>query len=276
MDSLLGISSSTPLVVGTSGAVNQASNLLASELSLSTTPLAYGNTSSVVDLSGVSQLLSAATTFQDQLQSLQPGTATATGGQNFGTDVTSFAAEVQNFVDAFNGVQSNIANINTTSVLLGGNVAAASSLTQSLNAQAVASYGNGGSTLTSLSQLGIEFQPSPLPGGGGSLSVNQNTLQSAFNSNPAQAFSLLSQAANAFSGVAAGFVGQAGNQNSSLFTSAQTSAEVAMIANSLLSQAQSNGDVSSLLAIESLTGVASLQQVLLALNEYSFVSSLTG
>ncbi len=269
MDPLLGINTTTPLInIGNSGAITPSTGLLASELSLAT-PGLFGTASTIVDLSGQGQLLSASVTFQNQLQALQPGSATSGGGQNFGTDFASLAAEVQSFVDAFNGLQNTLANINSTGNFLGTNATGASGLAQSLNAEVQANFSNGNSTLTSLAQLGIEFHSSPTPGGGGSLSVNLATLQSAFNTSATGAFSLLASAANAFNSLAGSFVAQAGAQS-------QTSIGAELLANSLLSQAQGNGDLSSLLAIESLTGVANLQQVILAMNEYNLVSGLLG
>ena len=273
MDTVSGINASTPLasLIAASAAANATDALFAPNTSV-LTPGPFNTVSTIVDLSSQGQLLATAATFQDQLQALQPGTATSGGGQNFGTDFASLAAEVQNFVGAFNGLQNTIANINGTGSLLGTSVTGASGLVQSLNAETQASFANGNSALTNLAQLGIEFNPSPLPGGGGSLSVNLGTLQSAFNTSPTGAFSLLAAAANAFNGLAGNFIGQAGNPTSL----AQSSLGVELLANSLLSEAQTNGDLGSLLAIESLTGVSNLQQVILAMNEFNFVAGLGG
>lgn len=269
------VASSLPINIGTSNAITQSSGLLSSELSLST-PGLFSSASAIVGLSGNGQLLTAATTFQSQLQSIQPGTPTSGGGQNFGTDLPSLAAEAQNFVDAFNGLQSTIANINNTSNLQGESVTSTSGLVQSLNTQAQASFDNGNSTLTNLSQLGIVFKPSVINAGTGSLSINLSALQSAFNTDTAGAFSLLSKAVNSFSNLAGSFVAQSGSQSSSLAALTQPSAGVQFLTNSLLSQAQANGNLASIQAIQSLPGVASNQQVLLAMNEYALVSGLLG
>jgi hypothetical protein len=280
-----GINGSSPLYnYGTSSSVSSTAALLESEFGLSTSGL-YGGASTsgttYVELSGVGQLLSATTTFQSQLQSLQPGTATSGGGQGFGTNLASLSAETQNFVDAFNGLQSNISNINNTSNLLGGSVAGASGLTQSLNALAQTTFANGSSTLTNLSQIGITYAPPTIPGGGGNLSINMNTLQSAFNTDATGAFSLLTQAASAFGNVAGNFVNQAGSQYSSLASLAQTSGVVDSFtgsASSLLSQTQSSSgtDLNSLLLTDASNGSISLQQAMLAINQYSMVSTLLG
>jgi uncharacterized protein YukE len=282
MDTLLGIGAvSSPFNVGMIGANAQSVSLLAAELSLSTPDL-LNNTSAIVNLSGEGQLLTAAATFQDQLRSLQPGTATSGGGQNFGTDLASLSAETQSFVDAFNGLQSTISNISESSNYLGGNVTGASGLVQSLNTLAQTNYSTGNPMLSNLSQLGIIFKPSLIPGGAGSLSINLSTLQSAFNANATDAFSLLSNAASAFGNLAGNFVGQAGNQYSSLAALAQASPIAGSLtdylASSLFSQAQSNGglNLNNILLNESLNGTISFQQAVLASNEYSMVSSLLG
>ncbi len=276
MSPLSGINAATPLInIYTNGITNPTAALLASELGLSTSGL-LGNTSTVVELSGESQLLSAATAFQDQLQSLQPGTASSGGGQNFGADLASLAAEVQNFVDAFNGLQNTLAGISGTGTLFGGSIPGASDLSLSLNTQAQASFSNGSSALTNLSQLGIEFQPSPFPGGKSSLSINLATLQSAFNTDATGAFSLLAAATNSFSELAGGVISQAGGQFSALATLGQTSASLGLLTDNLSFPSQTGNDLGSLLAIASLTGSANLQQAVSAINEYILVSSLLG
>ncbi len=275
MDPLLGINAYTPLFnYGSYGAISStypAYQLLASELSLST-PGSFSNTSTIVGLSGLGQLLSAAASFQDQLRPLQPGNI-ANGGSN----LASLTAEAQSFVDAYNNLQGAIASVNSTGNLLGSSVPGASGLIQSLNTQAQAGYSNGNSSLTNLSQLGIAFQPSLLAGGGGSLSIDQNTLLSAFNTDAAGAFTLLSQAASAFNDLAASFIAQSSSQYSSLSALTQTptgnSSITDLLTNSFLPP-QLNLD--SLLSTASQSGSTNLQLVFQALNEYTMVSALFG
>lgn len=275
MDPLLGINAYTPLLnYGSYGAISStypAYQLLASELSLST-PGSFSNTSTIVGLSGLGQLLSAAASFQDQLRPLQPGNI-ANGGNN----LASLTAEAQSFVDAYNNLQSAIASVNSTGNLLGSSVPGASGLIQSLNTQAQAGYSNGSSSLTNLSQLGIAFQPSLLAGVGGSLSIDQNTLLSAFNTDAAGAFTLLSQAASAFNDLAASFIAQSSSQYSSLSALTQTptgnSSITDLLTNSFLPP-QLNLD--NLLSTASQSGSTNLQLVFQALNEYTMVSALFG
>ena len=282
MDPLLAITANTPaLTLGANGAATLTGGMLASNLSFLTAG-SFGGASTVVELSGLSQVLSAAATFQGQLGALQPGTATSGGGQNFGTDIASLAAEVQSFVDAFNNLQNNIVNADATGSLLGAGVPGASGLAQALDAQAQASYTNANSSLTSLAQLGIVFQPSKNPDGGGILSIDLAALQSAFNTDAAGAFSLLSNAASAFADLGGSFVSQAGTQFSALAALGQTSSAYQFLTNSILSPTPSSSsfNLAGLLAIESLTqgslGGANAQSTILALSQYALISTLLG
>lgn len=269
MDSLTGIKLFTtpPFGIGGNSAVPPAAALLTSELGLASNGL-FGGPSTIVSLSGLSQLLSATSIFQDQMQALQPGTATSGGGRNFGTDFASLAAEAQYFVDAFNGLQRYIAGINASSGLFGGPVSGGSTLTAALDAQAKAGYANGNSPLTSLSQLGIQFQPSPIPGLGGSLSIDLEILQSAFNRDAAGAFSLLSSVADAFGSLAS-------SQSAMLTTLAQNTASIGLLETNLLFGGQTSGSgLASLLAFGLLGNATNRQQTIVALSEYNLVSSL--
>jgi len=267
MDALQGITANfTTPSIGAVGSFSLGSGVRASGLN-ALAPALLGGSSAVVDLSGLGQLVSAAATFLDRLGTLQPGTATSGGGRNFGNNVASFAAEAQNFVDTFNGLQNNIASIGGTGNLLGGNVPGVSGLAQALITQAQANYSNGSSTLTNLSQIGIVVQPNQGPAGG-VLSIDLNTLQNAFNSDAAGAFSLLSQAANSFSSLAGSFVGQAGSRFSTLGALAQTLSANQLLTNSILPLTLYGGSAGS--------GNGSVLQAILAINQYTLVSSLLG
>lgn len=275
MDSLSAVNTSATLAgIVANSAVTPSYNLLASELGLSS-PAVPGNASAFVAISGVGQLLSAASAFQNTLQALQPGTPTSGGGQNFGTDFASLAAETQSLVNAFNTLQNSIANVNGGALGSEGNTTA-SNLAQTLNTQAQAGYGNGNSTLTGLSQLGITFQPALLPGASSKLSINLSALQSAFNTDNTGAFSLLGKAANAFSEVAGSFISQSSGQYSSLALLAQSPFGTSLFSGGLTPEAQANNVLFGLLSGATLAGGISPQQALAALNEYTLVSSLFG
>lgn len=270
----LAINAAAPLLnIGASGAINPASDLVASNLSLLTAGLVGGG-SAIVELSGLGQLLSAAATFQDQLGALVPGTA---GGQNPAPGVASLAAKAQSLVDAFNGLQSNIANINGVGDLLGASVPASSGLVPALDALAQSVFSNGDSSLTRLSQIGITFEP------GGGLSLDVSSLEAAFASDASGAFSLLNLAANAFGDVAKNFVSQTGPQFSVLNALSQASVADQFLSGNLSFSGLPNGgfNLADLLARESLTSAnsananaPSVQQVVLALTEFSLVSNL--
>lgn len=284
MDPVPGITTTTsPFAISANAAIARTSALLAPDTSRLTLGL-LGGASTVVELSGLGQVLSAAATFADQLAALQPGAATSGGGQNFGTDLASLAAEAQSFVDAFNGLQSNIANSNSIGSLLGGGVAGTAGLASTLDAEVQTNFANGSSNLTRLSQIGITFQPARFSGGG-SLSIDLGTLESAFNTDAAGTFSLLARAATAFGEVAGNFISQAVPQFSALSVLAQTSAADQFFNNSLLSPTLPNGGFnfadllaleSSLLANPASNNAPSLQQIVLATNEFALVSTLLG
>lgn len=285
MNSLAGINANTSLAnIGALGGVVPSTALLKAELSLSSGGL-FDNSSTVVELSGLGRLLSAATLFQEHLQALKPGTATSGGGTNFGTDFASLAAEVQSFVDAFNGLQDTIANVGSPNILpgggdfLGGGNMFAQGLSQALDTQAQADYANGTSTLTKLSQLGIAFQPATLPGGGGRLSIDLSALQSAFNTDAAGAFSLLSKAADAFGNLGGNFAIQGSRQYSTLATLAQFSSSISLLDGGLFSTTQTGGNLGlfdNLLFTEALSGDANIRQTVRAISAYSIVANLFG
>ncbi|MCK9200783.1 MAG: flagellar filament capping protein FliD [Gallionella sp.] len=277
MDSLSGINANSLLAnIFASGVITPSTALRASSLS---SGILFDNSSTVVELSGLGRALSAATQFQEHLLALKPGSATSGGGTNFGTDFASLAAEVQSFVDAFNGLQDTIADVGETNTLSGGNVSFAQGLSQSLDAQAQSDYANGSSALTNLSQLGITFQPATLPGGGGSLSIDLSELQSAFDTDAAGAFSLLSEAANAFGELGGSFAAQGARQYSSLATLAQFSSNMTLFGDGLFTPTQSSGNIGlfdNLLLAEALTSGANIQQTVRAISQYTLVANLFG
>lgn len=277
MASMQGVSSVFfPIDVGTNAAVARASVLRAMDASLVASASGSGlglglgffdGASAVVQLSGQGQALSAAAAFHDHLARLQPGTATSGGGQGFGTDLASLAAEAQSFADAFNGLQRSLA-FNGLQRSLAAN-GGGGTLALALDTQAQASFANGSSALTSLAQIGIIHQPAQLAGGG-RLSIDLDVLEAAFATDAAGAFSLLTQAATAFGAVAGDFVSQSQPEFSMLGMLAQTAAA---------NQFSDNGILS--LALESMTrsnpdNAQNLQQAILAINQYSLVSTLLG
>ncbi len=273
MDSLSGINAYVALASLYPGsAVASPANLLASELSLST-PGPYSGSSTLVGLSGLGQVLSAASGFQETLQTLQPGTPTAAGGHNFGTDFASLAAEVQSFIDAFNTTQTILSGVSGSGQL--GGTAAAANLGAALNTQVQANFANSNSSLATLAQLGIEFQPAVIPGQASKLSLDLETLRSAYAAGSAGAFALLGEAASALSNVAGSFISQSGSQYAAL-TALTTSPLVAtLFGNGQTPQLQANNALINLLAGNNLSG-ANLQQAVSALNEYTLVANLFG
>jgi len=176
--------------------------------------------SSVVELSGLGQLLSSVSSFENSMSNLHPGLTTSGIGQNFGTDFGSLAAESQSFVDAFNSLSNNLSRLQASSGALSGDVLA-TRFANALNTEATATLKNGTSTLISLAKIGIKFQPPSNQNMRGTLSIDLKTLQSAFESDPASTFSLLGQVAQNFSSLAAEFSHQAGTLSATLSQFAQ-------------------------------------------------------
>jgi hypothetical protein len=268
MDPIPGINANTSIYsIGSSAPIIPGFALLKAEQSLSTSEL-FGDDFTQFNFSTVGQLMSAVATFMDEMRALQPGSVTSGGGQNYGTDFASLAAEVQHFVDTFNTLQNSIANLNGPSVFgFTGTLAGSAALVQSLDTQAQATFSNGSSALTTLAQLGITFQPTLLANGGGTLSVDMNKLQAAFNSDASGAFALLGKAANAFGDLASSFV--VGSNGMSPF--------LGMLLNASFDNDDffsGNSSVAALLASGALAGSSNLTQVLSAMTEYRMVSGL--
>ena len=249
-------------------------NVLQSATASSLSAGLFGQSSAIVNLSGAGQLLSLATTFQDQLATFQPGTTNSGIGQNFGSDVASLAAEAQFVVDAFNGAQSNLAAL-ASGGGLGSSSGLALAFTQSLASASQDTFANGGSALTRLAQLGINLQPNAA--GGNSLGIDLNALKSAFATDQNGAFSLLDQAAQAFTTVATDTVTQAQNSFSALGALTQLGLTDQFLGNSSLFSTGNGSTFADLLLLESFGGSNSggLQN-LLALNEFNLVSTLVG
>jgi hypothetical protein len=248
--------------------VNPSYDLLAAELSLSSPTTLFGNSNTFVGISARGQLLSAAVAFQDMMKALRPGTASSGGGQNFGTDFASLAAEAQSFVDTFNTLQNSITRINIDNNQFSGNGA---DLVNELNTQAQANFDNPSSALTNLSQLGIEFQPALFPGGNSKMSLDLGKLQAAFNADATGSFALLSKVASAFGDTAANFIGQSGSQYSSLNALMQSALGSTLFGNT--SQMQTSNSLFSLLGSLPQGGTG-WGQAITAMTEYSMVSQL--
>ncbi|HXU93849.1 MAG TPA: hypothetical protein VFP33_09360 [Gallionella sp.] len=132
-----------------------------------------------VDISALGQLLSAASILESGI--LQSTTTSQSG-------FTSLFAATQLFVDALNGfLQSGSDNSLSPSGVSLGNLFA-----QALSAQ---STGNGVSILTSLSGVGINYLPPLTLSDTGQVTIDFQSLQSAFNAAPTETATLITQAA---------------------------------------------------------------------------------
>jgi hypothetical protein len=219
--------------------------------------------STTVDLSGIGQLLSATDAFQSTLANLRPGSSPRGLGQNFGTDFASLAAEAQNFVDAFNTLQSNLTFLQVPFGTLSGKPLAAQ-FAQVLNAQATSPLTNDSSTPTSLTDIGITLKSTSTTAVGGTLGIDLQTLQSAFESNPTGTFSLLTQAVQSFGDVAATFSAQASSEATTFAALSQFGFGQSGLLDLLLMSSFNSGSATT------------RTQQLMALNEFNLVSTLFG
>jgi Flagellar hook-associated protein 2 C-terminus len=228
----------------------------------------YGN-STVVELSGLGQLLSAAAVFQNNLASLHPGSTDSGLGQNYGTDFASLAAEAQNLVDNFNALQGTLTGLQSSGLLTGNALAA--QFSQSLDTAATGTIAGGGTGPATLADIGITQQSAT-----GTLSVDLQALQSAYQADPSATFSLLAQAAQSLGTVASDFTRQAGAETATL-NGLGSSGDLSLL---LGAGSTSNNFLgfADLLALSSLTSgnSSTLTRQLLALNEFNLVSTLTG
>ncbi|MBI4983804.1 MAG: flagellar filament capping protein FliD [Rhodocyclales bacterium] len=239
--------------------------------------------SSLVELSGLGQVLAAVATFETAVTPLRPAVGGAGGiAQNFGGDFAGVASAAQSFVGAFNDLQNTLGSLRQaatgglTGSLLAGQVAAA------VDRQATGALANGSSGLTTLEQIGIVFQVSPFGGEGGTLSVDRAQLETAFAADASGTVSLLEQAAQQLGTQTAGLAGDSGNATmlrrliQSFGSTEQTQ--------SLLGGGQAGAGqvgLSELFALESANlgnaeGAATLGRQLVGLRQYLFTSSLLG
>ncbi|MFI4941561.1 MAG: hypothetical protein ACHP7O_14630, partial [Burkholderiales bacterium] len=152
------------------------------------------NTSSIVDLSSLGQLLSAAAALQ-----AAPITAGSTTAQGTGFD--AFLAATELFFNSYNNIQAG-------SLDNAQNVSGSAFSDATLQALTVTTAaGSGTSLLASLAALGIDYQAAtPLTGGSAQFTIEPATLQSAWNANPSATSALLQQAFQTLGQVATTFV----------------------------------------------------------------------
>lgn len=272
----------SPLNLFGLGSINPLSATLAQ--GSTSTLAAFTGSSTVVQISELGHLLSSIVAFQDSLSVLHPGSTDSGLGNNFGTDFGSLAAEAQSFVDAFNGLQADISPFGSIEGGSGlfGILAGSSQTTQindALNERFASAFDNGDSDLTHLADIGIELQPSSIPGLGGRASIDLAKLKSAFDTDPAGSFSLLSNAVESFGTLASDFTGDtnSGSLLGSLLRINITQQSLGLLGAFTGSQTGLQG-TSDLLALASLSdGTTNSQaQLLSAMNQFTLVSSLLG
>jgi hypothetical protein len=156
------------------------------------------STSSIVDLSSLGQLLSAAAAIQ--AAPITAGSTAAQGtasGTASGTGFDAFLAATELFFNSYDNIQAS--SLDNAQNVLGSSFddATLQALTDTV------ATGSGTSLLASLATLGIDYQAvSPLTGGSAQFTIEPTTLQSAWNANPTATSALLQQAFQTLSQVA--------------------------------------------------------------------------
>jgi len=121
---------------------------------------------------------------------LQTGSTTIT----VGVDYAKLTQTAQDLIDAFNTLQTNINAMTNNGAALQDD-AITGQLSSSLNQQVLSNYSNGSSTLSTLYQIGVQLQLPQNPAQIGSLLLNGNSLQYAYNLDQNGTSSLLSLSA---------------------------------------------------------------------------------
>ncbi|AUH49827.1 hypothetical protein CXB49_02765 [Chromobacterium sp. ATCC 53434] len=116
-------------------------------------------------------------------------------------------SNAQSLASAFNTAQGSINSLLGNQVQPGNDPIAAM-LPQMLNQQAENSYSNGSSLLTMLSQVGLSYQSPAQYGLGGTLNLNVNSLQAAYNSDSSGTANLLYTAAQSLNALANSYTSQ--------------------------------------------------------------------
>ncbi|MCD4483890.1 flagellar filament capping protein FliD [Chromobacterium vaccinii] len=150
-----------------------------------------------------------ASNFGIQLGSGVSANLLATGSSNItvNVDFGQLNTNAQSLASAFNTAQGSINSLLGNQVLPSNDPIAAM-LPRMLNQQVQNSYSNGSSLLTMLSQVGLSYQRPAQYGLGGTLSLNVNSLQAAYNSDSSGAANLLYTAAQSLNALANSYTSQ--------------------------------------------------------------------
>ncbi|MCD4499156.1 flagellar filament capping protein FliD [Chromobacterium vaccinii] len=150
-----------------------------------------------------------ASNFGIQLGSGVSANLLATGSSNItvNVDFGQLNTNAQSLASAFNTAQGSINSLLGNQVLPSNDPIAAM-LPRMLNQQVQNSYSNGSSLLTMLSQVGLSYQRPAQYGLGGTLSLNVNSLQAAYNSDSSGTANLLYTAAQSLNALANSYTSQ--------------------------------------------------------------------
>lgn len=243
-----------PALAPTSFSTVVGINALAASLDPLAQPAIAGVESgaSIVELSKLGQLLSAATTFQAQQAAFDTANGVAGQGADIGSSFGKLIAATQLFVSAFNNLQSGGAGgLQNPLGAPSGNP-----LLLALTEQTIP--GTGKSLLASLAQVGINFQEGSTPGSTGQFNIDLTVLQAAFKADPAGTSSLLAQAFQTLVQLAAKLVGQ----NVNAFGADASSAQLGNTLGGQIDVSTLAGPLANLNSADAATVNAALQRAL--------------
>ena len=162
-------------------------------------PATTASLSSLVDLSFAGQLLSAVSTTESQLTSLQSTSTPATP--------ESVQATAERLVASFNALQGSVAGLQSL-FDTAADALPTPALSPTLNDLATTTLATAGANFDSLLGIGIQNTPSPTTGAP-LLSIDQQALDAASTADPTATQGLLDQAIGVLSDLLAGFETQA-------------------------------------------------------------------
>ncbi|MET0518637.1 MAG: hypothetical protein ABW005_07360, partial [Burkholderiaceae bacterium] len=164
-----------------------------------------------LSLSGLARLQAASDAFETALQQLQqPGAAagSSSNAQGAAPDGASLQSQAQSLASAFNALGGSLDALQSSSGSAADVAGLAGGYGDALAQAATASFDNGASTLTTLDQIGLSYQP-PSGAGVGTLTLDPAGLAAAFATDPQGTAALLGSAAQSLGTLAGGY-GDAG------------------------------------------------------------------
>lgn len=182
-----------PVVLsGLAGIPSVAFQRLTTETAVSTSSVAslFSSSSNVVELSSNGLLLSAVSSFRNELDALQTRLSDSSP--------VTIANAAESLVGAFNSLQGNAGRLQSISLALSGNTLT-SQLSRTLSNLASTSITADSTNLVTLQSIGIDLRTTPASTGASlSLSLDRNVLSAAISADPERTRAILAGATQSF------------------------------------------------------------------------------